>query len=59
MIICQRKGCGHAKTKHENTRDWGRNTGCCTVRNCPCSYELFGFTKKTPEQIYKEMENEK
>lgn len=55
-IICKRDGCGHAKTKHENTRDWGRNSGCCTVSGCPCSYEIFGFTKHTREEVIASME---
>ena len=37
--------CGHLKTQHENTYDFGRNSGACKVRSCQCHNELFGYSE--------------
>ena len=37
--------CGHTKGQHENTRDYGRNSGACKIFGCKCSTELFGYSE--------------
>lgn len=41
--LCMREGCNHNKTLHENTYDWGINSGRCTVKGCPCGDVSFGY----------------
>lgn len=49
--LCQYEGCNHPKTKHERTLDRGSFSGRCTVNQCPCSYELFGYTSLEHKKI--------